>query len=72
MESEWIIALSLLLPTAAYLGWFLVSKKELDLISLASRNIQPEYLKGFNYVLNEEQDKAIELFIKMLEVGDRW
>ncbi len=29
----------------------------------------PEYIKGLNYLLNEQQDKAIDVFIRMLEVN---
>ena len=32
------------------------------------KGIHPEYFKGLNFVLNEQPDKAIEVFIRMLEV----
>lgn len=28
----------------------------------------PDYFKGLNYLINEQPDKAIEVFVKMLEV----
>ena len=28
-----------------------------------------DYIKGLNYLLNEQQDKAIDVFIRMLEVN---
>ena len=31
--------------------------------------LDPEYIKGLNYLLNEQQDKAIDVFIRMLEVN---
>ena len=31
-------------------------------------DIHPEYFKGLNFVLNEQPDKAIEVFIRMTEV----
>ena len=34
----------------------------------SSSSIYPEYFKGLNFVLNEQPDKAIEVFIRMLEV----
>lgn len=33
-----------------------------------SDNISKEYLTGLNYLLNEETDKAVDIFIKMLQV----
>lgn len=67
MESAWI-TLIWLLPIAAGISWWLgrrsVRVSETDNL----RSIHPEYFKGLNYVLNEQPDKAIEVFIKMLEV----
>ena len=34
----------------------------------AERKISEEYFRGLNYLLNEEPDKAIEVFIKAIEV----
>lgn len=62
------IILFLLLPLAAASGWYLARRSYVRKQRRASANIPPEYLKGLNFVLNEQQDKAIELFIRMLEV----
>jgi lipopolysaccharide biosynthesis regulator YciM len=58
----------LLLPLAAASGWVAArldqrrqSKKSLDLPSA--------YFKGLNFLLNEQPDKAIEVFVKVLEVN---
>jgi len=58
--------LFLLLPLAALSGWW---------IGRRSRSGKEEggvlpgrYLKGLNYLLNEQPDKAIDLFIEMLDV----
>lgn len=56
----------LLLPVAALSGWWigrLNQEKE-----RSPKNIHPEYFKGLNFVLNEQPDKAIEVFIRMTEV----
>ncbi|MBT8115411.1 MAG: tetratricopeptide repeat protein, partial [Arenicella sp.] len=37
-------------------------------ISRRSRQVSEEYFKGLNFLLNEQPDKAIEVFIKALEV----
>ncbi len=65
---DWMLLLWLLLPVAALSGWLVARRSAARTVLPVSRNIPPEYLKGLNYVLNEQQDKAIELFIKMLEV----
>ncbi len=61
--------LLLLLPVAAASGWMAakrsVRRKE------SGREHGSAYFKGINYLLNEQPDKAIDLFIQMLEVdGD--
>ena len=60
--------LFLLLPVAALTGWWLGRRsagrgKDDSLFELPSG-----YIKGLNYLLNEQQDKAIDLFIRMLDV----
>lgn len=57
----------LLLPVAAFSGWW-VGQRGRQSQSQSSSAIFPEYFKGLNFVLNEQPDKAIEVFIRMLEV----
>ncbi|MBI4006452.1 MAG: lipopolysaccharide assembly protein LapB [Gammaproteobacteria bacterium] len=57
-----------LLPIAAVVSWWLGRRSVRINGSNKLRSIHPEYFKGLNYVLNEQPDKAIEVFIKMLEV----
>ncbi|OGT78102.1 MAG: hypothetical protein A3I78_02305 [Gammaproteobacteria bacterium RIFCSPLOWO2_02_FULL_56_15] len=71
MDLFWGTTLILMLPAAAMSGW-LASQKSLRAKLRESQNrIPPEYLAGLNFVLNEEQDKAIDLFIKLLEVDSQ-
>lgn len=58
----------LLLPVAAVSGWWVGRRNSGGGGSRQSGNIYPEYFKGLNFVLNEQPDKAIEVFIRMLEV----
>ena len=59
----------LLLPVAAFTGWYLARR-------MAAGNgpdespggLRSDYFRGINYLLNEQPDKAIEVFIKVLEV----
>tara|TARA_B100000929_G_scaffold218774_1_gene175421 strand:+ start:54 stop:1223 length:1170 start_codon:yes stop_codon:yes gene_type:complete len=56
----------LLLPVAALSGWWIGRSNQGQKLPL--KNIHPEYFKGLNFVLNEQPDKAIEVFIRMTEV----
>jgi len=60
----------LLLPFAAFSGWW-VGRKSASKSKNASSTlgIPPDYLKGLNFLLNEQPDKAIEIFIQLLEVN---
>jgi lipopolysaccharide biosynthesis regulator YciM len=69
MSADWITLLILLLPVAALSGWW-AAKAAGNRSNAGGRQhpIHPEYFKGLNYVLNEQPDKAIEIFVKMVEV----
>lgn len=58
----------LLLPAAAWSGWWMANRsKSKDIPNLANR-LSREYVVGLNYLLNEQSDKAVDIFIKLLEV----
>lgn len=60
----------LLLPVAAASGW-LVGRRSLSAGKKNNRSdLSSDYFKGLNYLLNEQPDKAIEVFIRMLEVDN--
>jgi lipopolysaccharide biosynthesis regulator YciM len=59
----------LLLPIAALGGWFVATRSAGKAGSCADSMLGSEYIKGLNYLLNEQQDKAIDVFIRMLEVN---
>ncbi len=53
----------LLLPVAAASGWLAARYKK------TTKNfLSPDYFKGLDYLLNEEPDKAIDVFIKFIDV----
>ena len=58
-----------LLPVAAAFGWFAAKRSKGKAGSCADSILGAEYIKGLNYLLNEQQDKAIDVFIRMLEVN---
>ncbi len=57
----------LLLPLAAASGWFAARRTQTRPSPRAGRQ-PPTYFKGLNHLLNEEPDKAIDVFVQLLEV----
>ena len=67
MEISWMTIIWLL-PVAGFGGW-LYGRRCSNAVGKSNQgSLHPEYFKGLNYVLNEQPDKAIEVFVKMLEV----
>ena len=60
--------LILLLPVAAASGWVAARRSLAAKQQKQPQEISPVYFKGLNYLLNEQPDKAIDLFIKLLDV----
>ncbi len=59
--------LFLLLPLAALSGWW-IGRRQGQARREEGGVLPGRYLKGLNYLLNEQPDKAIDLFIEMLDV----
>ncbi len=62
MELLW-----LLLPVAAAFGWY-AAKRSNKRMEASAKDQTPAYFRGLNYLLNEQPDKAIDVFVQMLEV----
>ncbi len=60
--------LFLLLPVAVASGWWVRHKQELRRQHKSQLKLSTRYIRGLNYLLNEQTDKAIEAFIDVLEV----
>lgn len=60
--------LLLLLPVAALCGWSAAKRQHNDVAIPDEKQFARDYLVGLNYLLNEQPDKAVDVFIKMLEV----
>ncbi|MDT8437795.1 MAG: lipopolysaccharide assembly protein LapB [Wenzhouxiangellaceae bacterium] len=58
----------LLLPLVAGLGWGSARWRERQRLDQRGA-VSSEYFRGLNYLLNEEPDKAIELFLGLAEVN---
>jgi len=63
---EW---LAFLLPLAALSGWLSARRYYKNNPKYSSHQLNPEYFKGLNFLLNEQPDKAIDVFINLLEVN---
>jgi len=67
MESDlgwtWLL---LLLPLVFGLGWF-ASRLDLRQLREENRRAPRAYFKGLNYLLNEQQDQAIDAFIEAVQ-----
>ncbi len=71
MSPDYLFGLAvILLPVAALSGWYYGRKDARDSYGREDRNssVSQNYFKGLNYLLNDRPDKAIEVFIKVLEV----
>jgi lipopolysaccharide biosynthesis regulator YciM len=54
----------LLLPAAAASGWWAASSRSQS----GERRLSREYFEGVNFLLNEQPDKALEIFVNMIEI----
>jgi len=61
--------LVLLLPVAVYLGWWLARTFERRSVGKRNRLFSDQYFQGLNYLLNEQPDKAIQVFLELAEVN---
>jgi len=61
--------LLLLLPVAVYLGWWLARAFERRSLQKRNRLFSDQYFQGLNYLLNEQPDKAIQVFLELAEVN---
>jgi lipopolysaccharide biosynthesis regulator YciM len=63
LDLSWIL---IGLPLAFALGW-VASRLDLRQMRVANRQAPRAYFKGLNYLLNEQQDKAIDAFIEAVQ-----
>lgn len=63
LDLTWIL---LGLPAAFAFGW-IASRLDLRQMRIANRQAPRAYFKGLNYLLNEQQDKAIDAFIEAVQ-----
>jgi len=61
--------LPLLLPLAAVSGWYAARREQSGRERARGLGLSSDYFRGINFLLNEQPDKAIEVFVRMLEVN---
>lgn len=57
----------LLLPIAATFGWYM-GKRDRGVTSEVSHQLRRDYFQGLSYLINDQSDQAIDVFIKLSEV----
>lgn len=62
--------LFLLLPIAAGYGWYMGRRSVRHKQSSDRKKLSRDYFTGLNFLLSNESDKAVDLFISMLDVDD--
>nr|VFK56937.1 MAG: Lipopolysaccharide biosynthesis regulator YciM, contains six TPR domains and a predicted metal-binding C-terminal domain [Candidatus Kentron sp. TC] len=63
--------LLMLLPVAAASGWYVAQRSIRGATDTPKgKHLRPDYFKGIHYLLYEQPDRAVEAFIKVLEVED--
>ncbi len=60
---EWLISL----PLVFGLGWWTARRMAMRRSGAEVNVLSSDYFRGLNYLLNEEQDKAIEVFLRLAE-----
>ena len=62
--------LFLLLPIAAFSGWYIGRKTSLQQASRKEQKLSGNYYSGLNYLLNEQPDKAVDAFLQILDLDN--
>jgi len=64
-----VALLFFLLPIAAFSGWVLGRRRSERKSGARVSELSTSYFRGLNYLLNEQQDKAIEVFLKLADIN---
>lgn len=59
----------LLVPVAAYSGWWVNRNYGRRSVKKKNRLFSDQYFQGLNYLLSEQPDKAIQVFLELAEVN---
>jgi len=61
------VVMALLLPVAAFSGWYFARRHNERFSGARVNELSSHYFRGLNYLLNEQPDKAIEVFLELAE-----
>ncbi len=61
----YIVGLS---ASSYFMGWYVARRMAPKIPPKLSPKIRRDYFRGLNYLINEQPDKAVDVFIKLLEV----
>lgn len=64
------LLLLVLVPAAAWAGWWFTRSSSRRGERKRNRVFSNQYFQGLNYLLNEQPDKAIQVFLEMAEVNE--
>lgn len=67
--TEWTWALLALLPVVLACGWWLGRRTVRQRHRQTRSDLSSDYFRGLNYLLNEQPDKAIEVFLELAEIN---
>lgn len=67
MNEVFLIGFLVMLPIAVYSG-YRIGKKQSATTPESSGKLSSNYIKGLNYLLNEQPDKAVDTFIDLLQL----
>jgi lipopolysaccharide biosynthesis regulator YciM len=62
------VLIALLVAGAGFIGWFLGRRAERPAPPRRRRDLPADYFAGLNYLINEQPDRAVEVFTRMLDV----
>ncbi|MFQ6370958.1 lipopolysaccharide assembly protein LapB [Shewanella sp. YIC-542] len=60
----------LLLPVGVAYGWYMGRRNLRQQLNIKQEKLSRDYFTGLNFLLSNESDKAVDLFISMLDVDD--
>ncbi|MEM7055253.1 MAG: lipopolysaccharide assembly protein LapB, partial [Pseudomonadota bacterium] len=68
-ELDWLLVA--LLPLAFAAGWLVTAARYRSDTRVSKDALSNRYFRGLNYLLNEQPDKAIEVFLTLAEINQQ-
>ena len=68
MSAAEALLLLVLFAAAAALGWYFARRGSARSVAGSPRHLSADYFQGLNYLLTEQPDKALEVFIRMVDM----